>query len=446
MRLGDLLLMSIESLFKRKVRTILTILGVIIGTISIVVMMSLGIGMKKSLMEEMESYGALTLIEVTLNNFDNSSGENKLFLDDETVAMFESMENVVEVVPRLQCDAILKSGSYQTYITLVGMAPEGFAREKIELGVGELPLDSSELALLYGNSIVGGFYNPKNYYYPYYETGEALDIDFMNDTLYLIFDTDAYFMQGSTDSNGQIVASPKKHIAVPAGVVAGGVEDYNAYCYAVFCNLDALKNVLKREFKNRVIPGQPTDKNGKPYREIYYSQLNVYADDMKNVTAIQQIINEQGYITSASAEWIESEISTINLIQAALGGIGAVSLLVAAIGIINTMMMSIYERTKEIGVMKVIGCRLKDIQMLFLFEAGFIGLIGGIIGIAISYGLSALINSLVAGSDLGFATISIIPWWLTVLAIVFSVIIGMIAGFIPSLRAMKLSPLEALRQ
>lgn len=140
----------------------------------------------------------------------------------------------------------------------------------------------------------------------------------------------------------------------------------------------------------------------------------------------------------------------MNMIQAVLGAIGAVAMLVAAISITNTMMMSIYERTKEIGVMKVLGCDIRNIQGLFLMEAGFIGFIGGVVGVGFSYVLSLVINGLVAGSDatanMGITgAICRIPLWLNPLAIVFAIVIGMIAGFIPSLRAMRLSPLAAIR-
>ena len=103
------------------------------------------------------------------------------------------------------------------------------------------------------------------------------------------------------------------------------------------------------------------------------------------------------------------------MIQAVLGGIGAVSLLVAAIGIANTMMMSIYERTKEIGVIKVLGCSLKNIRQMFLLEAGFIGLIGGVIGNILSLMMSFVVNKVVGsmGAEMGMTdVISYIPPWL----------------------------------
>ena len=190
-------------------------------------------------------------------------------------------------------------------------------------------------------------------------------------------------------------------------------------------------------------------KTGKPYKEIFYNQLTVSVDEMEHVTDIQTQITEMGYEASSNAEWIESEQKTMGYVQAVLGGIGAVSLFVAAIGITNTMMMSIYERTKEIGVMKVLGCDLRNIRSLFLLEAGFIGFIGGVIGLALSYTLSAVINKLVSGAN-GMmmpesASISYIPIWLALLSLAFAVMVGMVAGFFPALRAMRLSPLAAIR-
>ena len=172
-------------------------------------------------------------------------------------------------------------------------------------------------------------------------------------------------------------------------------------------------------------------------------------DKIDNVTEIQKMINDMGYEAYSNADWIQQQQQQMGLIQAVLGGIGAVSLLVAAIGIANTMMMSIYERTKEIGIMKVLGCNLGDIRMLFLLEAAFIGLIGGAVGLALSYGISVLLNNVLklgevmAGME--GAAISYIPPWLALASLGFAIVVGMLAGFFPSLRAMKLSPLAAIR-
>lgn len=134
------------------------------------------------------------------------------------------------------------------------------------------------------------------------------------------------------------------------------------------------------------------------------------------------------------------------ILQLVLAGIGSVSLIVAAIGITNTMIMSIYERTKEIGVMKVIGCYLKDIRTMFLFEAGFIGFFGGVVGIIISYGASFALNKVaLLMSNNENMVLSVIPFWLALAAIVFSTMVGVVSGYFPARRAMKLSALDAIK-
>ena len=213
----------------------------------------------------------------------------------------------------------------------------------------------------------------------------------------------------------------------------------------VFCDIDALKTQLKKTFKNKAIPGQPTTSSGKPYKEIYYNSLYVNVDDLNALNQVQAEINEMGYQASSNSEWVESTKEQFGYIQAVLGGIGAVSLFVAAIGITNTMMMSIYERTKEIGVMKVLGCDLRNIQGMFLLEAGYIGFIGGCIGIVLSFLISIIINAVVNNMGMEMTNLSYIPPWLAFSAVIFAVVVGMVAGFFPSLRAMRLSPLAAIR-
>lgn len=116
-----------------------------------------------------------------------------------------------------------------------------------------------------------------------------------------------------------------------------------------------------------MIPGQPTNKKGKPLNYIVYNSAEVFVDDMEHVAQVQKILADKGYQVNSQMDWLESSRQQSNMVQAVLGGIGAVSLFVAAIGIANTMMMSIYERTKEIGVMKVLGCDMGNI-LQYVFD------------------------------------------------------------------------------
>jgi ABC-type antimicrobial peptide transport system permease subunit len=206
-----------------------------------------------------------------------------------------------------------------------------------------------------------------------------------------------------------------------------------------------VQKLIKEKEKAENAKPQPGRQN-----ESQYQQINVKVNDMKNVQVVQDAIKAMGHEAYSLNDQLESMKKTAGIIQAVLGGIGAISLLVAAIGITNTMVMSIYERTKEIGVMKVIGASLKDIKRLFLFESALIGLLGGLLGVAFSYLLSFLVNKFGGAFGNFFGTgvdskISIIPIWLVFAAMAFSTLIGVISGYYPARRAMNLSALEAIR-
>ena len=193
--------------------------------------------------------------------------------------------------------------------------------------------------------------------------------------------------------------------------------------------------------------------NVKDAKEPEFSQIKLWVDDINNVDAVETILSDLGYNTSSMASQRKSMQGELGVVQMVLGCLAAISLLVAAIGITNTMIMSIYERTREIGIMKVLGCFISNIRVVFLMEAGMIGLLGGAIGTVISYIISAVMNTL--GSDTfanmfgiytdGSSPISIIPIWLVLLALAFSTIIGLISGFYPANRAVKISALEAIK-
>ena len=433
------------NLWKRKLRSALTIMGVVIGVASIVVMVSLGLGLSKSMLEEYASYGKLTQITVQ-TPYSESNSVTEYRLDDALVQQLSEVEHVEAVYPELDISVMLIYGAYSSYVTLKGMPVEALADMELEVEEGSVPDGSEdELTFFYGNEILMGFENSKTGA-SYWTTGVLPDIDLMNDSIFTVFDTSAYMASQSTGSS---TTPPKKYL-VPAAGVQKESENYSVYGWNAYCDINQLIAKLKQVFKKGVIPGQPTTKSGKRYPDIYYSVLQVDVDEMDNVAAVQSYIEGMGYNAYSNSEWISSSMKSMNMVQGVLGGIGAVSLLVAAIGIVNTMMMSIYERTKEIGVMKVLGCSLENIRTMFLLEAGMIGLVGGIFGLGVSYIASALINYVSQGSDFlgiqsGTGGLSRIPLWLALLSIVFAIIVSMVAGFFPSQKAMKLSPLAAIR-
>lgn len=492
----DVMAMSFGNLWRRKLRTFLTVLGVLIGTASVVAMISLAVGMKQMMMEEYSSMGSATQIHVRSSGdmmSENGKTDVDTLLTDSNLSMFEQMEYVQSVSPSLSFDVNLEQGKYSGYATLVGVGKEVMESQK--LGKGELPAaGGSSLQLLAGNTILTSFgYSLGDEYYDYYSTGELPDIDLMRQVRQVKFydynadnqttdttadvgqdtgygdggdasgdgaGTDAGADEG-TDAGADTgtgadtgigtsdVSDPEADNTVMfrvkiTGILEGGPDDYSENSQNLLVDIDALKNYLIKNFGKGNVPGQPKIK-GRPLKDWVYTEFVVDVDETDHVEEVTQAIQDMGFEANSNKELLESIQQSLQIVELTLGGIGMVAFLVAAIGIANTMMMSTYERTKEIGVMKVLGCNMKDIRKLFLMEAAGIGLIGGVVGLGFTFIVSAVLNS-VAGSAEGInGNISVIPWWLGLTAIAFSTLMGMLAGYFPARRAMKLSPLAAIR-
>lgn len=467
----DLMTMSLGNLWRRKLRTVLTVLGVLIGTTSIVAMLSLAFGMKQMIMDEYASMGSVTQIMISGGGGDmdssSSQTDTSTMLTETNMQMFQDMEHVKNVLPQLSFDGNMQSGRYSGYANLIGV--DQSLLDSQELEKGDIPQKGSTgtLQVIAGNQILTGFgYVQGDEYVDYYSTGELPNIDLMTQIRQLqvyneMADTssdagstddsaDASSDSTGTDSSADDAAvQPEEDNSTlnfrikVAGIMAGGVDEYNTYSNSLLVNIDDLKSYLTKNFGKGNIPGQPKP-NGKPMNEWVYSTLVVDVDDASNVDSVMKDIQDMGFSASSNKDLLDSAQKNLQIVELVLGGIGMVAFLVAAIGIANTMMMSTYERTKEIGVMKVLGCDMRDIQKLFLAEAGFIGLIGGIVGLGLTCGVSALINHFAVSMGGMKGNISVIPWWLALAAVAFSTLMGMVAGYFPARRAMKLSPLAAI--
>lgn len=471
----DLIGMSLGNLWRRKLRTFLTILGVLIGTASIVAMISLALGMKKQMMDEFSSMGSATQIHVTSSG-DMDSGSNMdtdMLLTDSNLEMFQGLEYVKRVDPSLTFDVSMKQGKYDGYASLTGVSKE--ALEELALAEGEVSSQGGGcLPVIAGNTVITNFgYAQGDTYYDYYTTGELPDIDLMRQLKlvnYYDYMASEDSSQGTTDmvddgtgsdmdndageDSGDVATTDMAATTMDDGSVSfrvkvtgmleGGPDDYSENSQNLLVDIDTLKNYLIKNFGKGNIPGQPKE-NGRPLKDWVYNSFLVEVDDTSHVEEVMQMIQDMGFEAQSNKELLDSVQQSMRIVELVLGGIGMVAFLVAAIGIANTMMMSTYERTKEIGVMKVLGCDMRDIQKLFLMEAGFIGLIGGLVGLGFTCILSAIINSVAMSVGEMSGGISVITWWLALVAVVFSTMMGMLAGYFPARRAMKLSPLAAIR-
>ena len=228
MKFSDLLLMSISNLWKRKLRTVLTVLGVVIGITSIVVMVALGNGLKESMLENITSYSSITQIEVSSGrswNASSSSQTEEMLLNDGLINNLKSMEHVTDVYPQLSVSVIAKSGKYMSYMDICGMTQEGLASLDLPVAEGTLPKNNGEFKLFYGSSVLTNFYEEKTNNYPYWDKGELPDIDLMKNPMFIIFDTDAYWSSQNSDG-GSATKPPKKYLVEASGVMAGEANEW----------------------------------------------------------------------------------------------------------------------------------------------------------------------------------------------------------------------------
>ncbi len=461
MKVFDMIKMCLQNLTRRKSRTILTVLGVVIGCCAIVTMMSIGYGVQNSQQIMLEGMGDLTLIQVY-------SGGGNSKLDDAAIKKFQNIANVDVAIGKYQLNNIgmeIYAGDNKRYqmqwAQVVGINEDAMEKFGFELLSGSFPKEKYEvLAGQYtaynlmdtqrpeGHNYIDRWsamntMNPETGYYEYNPDAElpAPYLDLQGQTLTL----DLYSYENPEQKKTQEIKV--------SGVVK---EDYNKdYATSegfIFVTTDLLA------IQKLIYPSST--------QMITYNEIYVKARDISQVADIEKEIKKMGYSTYSMESVRKPLEEEARKQQMMLGGLGAVSLFVAALGITNTMIMSISERTREIGVMKALGCYLGNIRAVFLMEAGFIGLIGGVIGGALSFIISVVMNVLtneaVKGMEINSletlwtmittamapenSPMSIIPLWLYGFAIVFSIIIGLGSGFYPANKAVHISAMEAIKR
>lgn len=439
----DLISMSIRNLFRRKFRTVLTVLGVVIGSSSIILMLSLGLAMDKNLEEQMAQMGDLTQIQI------NNYGEAKT-IDNKTIKELEKMDHVDHAVPMINpYEYTFSSGKYRTYTTywnVYVMSPEDMEALGYEVDEGRNLLEGESRSIILGKGALRYF--TKNGKQPNYNKGwEPMPFDMNTDKMTI--EVLSYDYQTGKPNLEGLNGKIKKPKSFDVQVVGTLPEETEAGMKIIIP--PALYEEVKAEsIKYRKALGYYSDEEKERDKKVNYQEVVVKVDDRKNVMSVVEALQSDGYEAWTNMEWIEQIEEQSKSRQMALGAIGIVSFVVAAIGIANTMMMSIYERTKEIGVMKVIGAKLKDIKYMFLMESLMIGLFGGILGAAISFLISLIMNAsgekIAAMMDMyGASSVSIMTPELLGAGILFSVVVGLLSGYFPAQKAMKLSALSAIR-
>lgn len=436
MRISDILSICVRNLTRRKLRTFLTALGVVIGVGLIIIAISIGIGLTMTYDEQLASWGDLTVIDIYNWN-------SNVSLDDAAIAQIQALEGVEIATPFYQSWEIpmqitAKNGRYRNNYSLYGVYPEALEKLGYELKEGTYMKEGDRPYSL----VVGEYYayrfgdtkkNRNNRVDPYPdEFGRVKDpyVNIMKDKLTLTLPSQKY------DSNGNPTGKDIEVKPVVVGVLAKNDANWEATNYA-FMDINELKALIEKYNRQNGIKTQG--------KKVTYENAKVKCVDVDSVAAIQEAIEGMGFDCGSMNDSREYMQKQALMIQLVLGGLAGFSLLVAAIGIANTMIMSIYERTREIGVMKVIGAEVRDIRIMFLLEAGMIGLLGGLLGVALSFAGSWAFNRFAAGAMGAGSRLSVIPLWLVLVALAFSILVGVVFGFLPANRAVKISALEAIK-
>ncbi len=474
MKISDLLKLSTDNLRRRKGRTILTLIGVVIGTCLIVVMISLGIALNQQYEELLRSYGDLTKIQIYNYTYGGGRNDNAPpVIDDAMLETFKAMPHVIAATPQYQANSLNaqlysgKSDRYQTYFNAYGMDPASLEAMGISISSGEYLTGNENFGKNKIPVLVG-----ENFGYSFEDTRKSYNSG------------KRYIYQGQLDANGNPVepfvdiSKDKMILRMTDGdennpktreyelVVVGVMKsDFNAGYFTDSGIVMSVSNLKHLENTYKKLVGSASTNN----IQTGYNTVYIKVDDVDNVADVEEQIKDLGYNDIQSLSQIREQMQAqVQKQQFTLGGLAAVSLLVAALNIANTMTMAIYERTKEIGVMKVLGCELGKIRGMFLIESGAIGFLGGVVGVVISYIVSFIINNLQTiilllgiqnesndmmggmmmggmGVGMGGAS-SVIPWWLVVGAVVFATFVGLVSGIVPANKAVKISALEAIRR
>ncbi|HEY4390089.1 MAG TPA: ABC transporter permease [Paenibacillus sp.] len=380
--------MAWKSIIGAKVRSLLTMLGIIIGVSSVIILVSVGQGTTSQITSQLEGLGT-DLLTVNIMGRGNTTS---LSLDE---AMdLGQIEGVKAVSPVISGSVTAKKGTTNDTVSVEGIVPsyEQVQNFHVQSGRFILDLDNDfrmKVALI-GTETANTFFGTEN------PVGQTIQL---NGTSYKIV--------GLLESKGSsLTASNDNKILIPVTTAerslrTGGIR-------SITVQVDDSKQIssVKTELQSDL------DKK------------------FQNANNSYNIFNSQDMLDTLN--------STTQTLSLALGGVAGISLLVGGIGIMNIMLVSVSERTREIGIRKAIGAKKRNILLQFMVESTFLSGFGGIVGIGLGYGGSALIGHYTSLT-------TTVPYYIVTISFGFSLLIGIIFGMIPANKAAKLRPIHALR-
>jgi putative ABC transport system permease protein len=448
--LRDYLEFALVDLGQMKLRTSLTALGVAVGVGALVTMIGFGTGMQRNVTDSfsrLDLFNTVTVLPRGTALFrpgrdpdarlpvDEARGKTRPVLDDAAIAAFVRWPNVVSAFPEIRFPAMISLRGREEF-RLVQAIPAKIAASSIALEAGRFFASDDEEAVIVRASLVRqmGIRDAAAV------VGEKVEIRS------LAFDVSAFNpMEVGAYLAGRKL--PLKTSAYPftvAGVsAAAGFGDSGPFQSDVFVPAGASARIEKLPFTNiwdlfRAGEGR-----------VGYAAVTIRVDSAAAVDAVKSRAGEMGFATFALIDQFAQIKTGFLFMDMVLAALGMVAIFVAALGIINTMVMSVLERYGEIGVMKAVGAANRDIRKIFFFESGAIGFLGGLGGLVLGGIASAVINRIVNyfAARQGIPPLEYFrfPLWLWGGAVVFAVVVSLAAGIYPAQRAAKVDPAVALR-
>jgi putative ABC transport system permease protein len=442
MKLIDLIRLVINNLNRRKARVGLTAIGVVIGTAAVVILVSLAIGLQRNANEQLYGIGNLSQINVMPNYGGGEGGggggpkvmvsgggggsSDMLMLTNNAIKDLQAIPGVTAVIPREYLSANMMVGfkKLMGYSNMFGVATDDLSVLGLQADQGVTTL--SRASVIIGSQVALSFYDPN--LRPGQEPPPPPDL----------YDQQIQVTIIKYDAEGNEI---RKNVSLRvAGVLSetGAESDWSMY-------LPLEQITAFNEWAN----GTRVNRNKDGYNEAI-----VIVDTPEKTIEVRDQIIALGFHAYTMLDFVQGINNFYTILQVVLGGVGAIALLVAAIGIANTMAMSILERTREIGLMKAVGATNRDVLAIFLGEAAGIGFIGGAGGVLIGWlagqGLNvvAVVYLAQQAAQQGGVPPSVAvytPIWLPVFVLLFSIFIGMVSGLYPALRAATMIPVQALK-
>ncbi len=471
MNIRDLIKIGFSNLWQTKLRSFLTILGVVIGIGALSSMISFGTGIQKNITDAFKNNDLFTSMNVTpvkidMNDIQNpdpgriqdAMKQKSAPLNDSTLELIRNVEGVEIAHPEiiLPCKLALGDKNTSTRAQALPAAMGKYKPYKDLLAGSFITSDT-------GHQIVLSW-----------ETMRRIGFICVDDKQQKLTKKDSTENRILVDADTMIgkkiylVAATidvKKVMKNPFAMMSGGGEQVFSEDSTSFI----LSGILKRSGPfgsgnikgGAVIPAKTADEiptlgfssiwdildPGKEKNQ--YSSIYVRVDDIQEMGRIREKIEEMGMNVFSISDQLEEIKRGFLVMDSILGAIGVVALLIAALGIINTMVMSILERTREIGIMKAIGGSDREIKTIFFVEAGSIGFIGALFGLILGWLFtrvaSLVINNYIIPEGESSVDLFYFPWYLILGAIAFSILISLAAGLYPAARAARVDPVKALR-